>query len=350
MPLLNKKKGGTMKPRFSRIAVVFLVVISLTALLFSACAAPKPAEVEQLTVWHSLASVVPWIVADREGFFAEQGLNVDVRPTQEDEPPFLAGKTPISETSSWEVAEYRLEGEDVVLYGTAGCIRFFNGIAIRPGDTGKYKSVQDMLGKKLGNPGFGTGTWRAFVGLAKYVWGIEAEKDFENVTASPGALLGLLDKGEIEGALLFSGQTMAAVATGLPLVFRFDEAWEEKTGQPLLITSNVARASWLKENLDVARRLQAALDKAIAWMAQYPEQFSIGGRYEMQAGDSGWLKTEESAQLMQKWLKEGLYYTTSDLYTQAWVDSAHDFNVVVYGQDAPPKGEVFWSPAELKSK
>jgi len=339
-----------MERRFIRITIIFVVVLSLVALLFSACAAPKPAEVEQLVIWASPASAVPWLVADREGFFEEQGLSVDVRPTQEDEPPFLAGQTPLSETSSWEVAEYRIEGEDVVLYGTAGCIRFFNGIAVRAEDAGKYRSVQDLLGKKLGNPGFGTGTWGAFVGLAKYVWGIEAETAFENVTASPGALLGLLEKGEIEGALLFSGQTMAAAATGLPLVFRFDEAWEAKTGQPLLITSNVARTSWIKENLAVARGLHKALDKAIAWMAQYPEQFSIGGRYEMHAADAGWLGTPESAQLMQKWLKEGLYYTTSDLYTQAWVDSAHDFNVVVHGDKAPPKEEVFLSPAELRGE
>ena len=335
---------------FYRIVVVSVVVLSLVALLFSACAPAKPAEVEKLTIWGSPASAVPWIVAEREGFFAEQGLNIEVRPTFEDEPPFLAGQTPLSETASWEVAEYRIEGEDVVLYGTAGSIRFFNGIAVRAEDSGKYRSVQDLVGKKLGNPGFGTGTWRAFVGLAKKAWGIDAETAFENVTASPGALLGLLEKGEIEGSLLFSGQTMAAAAAGLPLVFRFDEAWEATTGQPLLITSNVARTAWLRENLDVVRGLQAALDKAVAWMAQYPGQFGTGGKYEMEASNAGWLKTPESAQLMQKWLREGLYYTTSDLYTQAWIDSAHDFNVVVHGDKAPPKGEVFFPPAELRGK
>jgi len=327
---------------------MLVVVVSLVALLFGACAAPKPAAVEQLTIWGSPASAVPWIVADREGLFEEQGLNIDVRPTFEDEPPFLAGQTPLSETAAWEVAEYVIEGEDVLLYGTAGCIRFFNGIAIRAADSGKYRSVQDLLGKKLGNPGFGTGTWGAFTGLAKEAWGIDTETAFENVTASPGALLGLLEKGEIEGALLFSGQTMAAAAAGLPLVFRFDEAWEATTGQPLLITSNVARVGWLMENMDVARGIHAALDNSIAWMAQYPTHFGTGGRYEMEASNAGWLKTPESAQLMQKWLVEGLYYTTSDLYTDAWVDSAHKFNVVVHGAKAPPKDKVFLPPAELK--
>ncbi len=335
---------------FYRIVVVSMVVLSLVALLFSACAPATPAAGEQLTLWASPASGVPWVVAEREGFFEEQGLDIDVRVTQEDEAPFLAGKTPLSETASWEVAQYRIEGEDVMLYGTAGSVRFFNGIAIRPEDSGKYRSVQDLVGKKLGNPGFGTGTWRAFVGLAQKAWGIDAVTAFENVTASPGALLGLLEVGEIEGALLFSGQTMAAVATGLPLVFRFDDAWEATTGQPLLITTNIARTAWLKENLDTARKIQAGLDKAVGWMAQYPGQFGVGGRYEMEAADAGWLKTPESGQLMQKWLREGLYYTTSDLYTQAWIDAAHDFNVVVHGNQAPPKAETFLSPAELRGE
>ncbi len=339
-----------MKRRSIYVAVIFVVVLSLVALLFPACAAPKPAAVEQIIVWHSPVAAVPWIVADREGFFEEQGLDIDVRVTQEDEAPFLAGKTPLSETASWEVAQYRIEGEDVMLYGTAGSVRFFNGIAIRPEDSGKYRSVQDLVGKKLGNPGFGTGTWAAFTGLSKKVWGIDTETAFENVTASPGALLGLLETGEIDGALLFSGQTVAAQASGMPLVFRFDQAWEEATGQPLLIVSWVARTPWLRENVDTMRRVNAAADMAIAWMAQYPEQFGLGGRYEMNASNAGWLKNEATNKLIQKWLTEGLYYVTNDIYTQAWIDSAHDFNVVVHGDKAPPKNELFWPPEDLKSK
>lgn len=337
-----------MKRRFSHSAIIFVVGLSLVAVLFAACAAPKPAAVEKLTIWHSPASAVPWIIAEKEGFFTEQGLDIDVRPTFEDEPPFLAGQTPISGTASWEVAEFRIEGEDIMVFGTAGGTRFFNGIAIRAEDAGKYRSVQDLVGKKLGNPGFGTGTWGAFTGLAKKAWGIDTMTAFKNVTASPGALLGLLETGEIEGALLFSGQTVAAAATGLPLIFRFDEAWEAETGYPLLIAGNVARTSWLRENVDVARRITDALDKAVDWMAQYPEQFGVGGRYEMEARNAGWHKTAEVNQLVQKWLRDGLYYAKKDLYSEGWVDSAHAFNVVVHGDKAPPKEEVFWPPAELR--
>ena len=335
---------------FWRRIVLLTVVISLVALLFGACGGPKPGEAEQITIWASPAAGTPMSVAVGEGFFEAQGLNIDIRVTQEDEPPFLAGQTPISSVSAWDAAEYILEGEDVMVCGTGGGTRFFNGIAILPENAGKYTKVQDLVGQKLGNPGFGTGTWAAFTGLANRAWGINTETDFDNVTASPGALLGLLEKGEIEGALLFSGQTVAAQASGFPLVFRFDKAWEETTGQPLLITAWIARKAWLSENVEVMKKINAAMDEAVDWMAQYPDQFSTGGRYEINASQAGWLKSNEANQLIQKWLREGLYFTKNDIYTQAWVDSSQEFNEIVFGDKAPSKAATFWPPKDLASE
>jgi ABC-type nitrate/sulfonate/bicarbonate transport system substrate-binding protein len=293
---------------------------------------------------------MPLVVADEEGYFEAQGLNIDLRITQEDEAPFLAGQTPISHVSSWEIAEYRVEGEDVMLAGTGGCTRFFNGIAIRAEDAGKYQNAQDLVGHKLGNPGFGTGTWSAFTGLAKKAWGIDTETAYENVTASPGALLGLLDTGEIDGALLFSSQTLAAAASGFPLVFRFDQAWEEVTGQPLLIVSFVARTPWLKDNVDTMRKINAAADMAVDYMAQNSHEFAMGGKYEVYSSAAGYLGNEETNQLIQQWLVEGLYYVKNEIYTQAWIDSADQFNTVVLGDKSPPKAELFWPPEDLKAK
>ena len=327
--------------------LVFIVLsLVLLVMLLGACGAPKSAE--KLMIWATPASGMPLAVADREGFFAAQGLNVEIRITQEDELPFLAGQTPVSHISSWEQAEYRIEGEDVMFAGVGGCTRFFNGIAVLPGKP--YRSVQDLLGKKLGNPGFGTGTWAAFTGMSKNVWDIDTETAFENVTASPGALLGLLEKGEIEGALLFSSQTLAAQAMGWPLVFRFDKAWEEATGHPLLIVSWTARTPWLRDNVDTMQKVNAAADMAVDWMAQYPEQFGFGGRYEVNSHAAGYLKNNETNKLIQKWLVEGLYYVKNDIYSQAWIDAAHEFNVIVHGDKAPPKDKLFWPPEDLKAK
>ena len=330
-----------------KLVFIILALVLLTMLL-GACGAPK--EAEKLMMYASPASGMPLVVADREGFFEAQGLNIDLRITQEDELPFLAGQTPISHVSAWEQAEYRIEGEDVMLAGVGGCTRFFNGIAIRAEDAGKYRSAQDLVGQKLGNPGFGTGTWGAFTGLAKTAWGIDTETAYENVTASPGALLGLLDTGEIDGALLFSSQTLAAQASGFPLVFRFDQAWEEATGQPLLIVSWTVRTPWLRDNVETMQKINAAADMAVDWMAQYPEEFGFGGKYEVHSAAGGYLKNEETNQLIQKWLVEGLYYVKNDIYTQEWIDAAHEFNVTVHGDKAPPKAELFWPPEDLRAK
>jgi ABC-type nitrate/sulfonate/bicarbonate transport system substrate-binding protein len=287
-------------------------------------------------------------VAAGEGFFEKQGLNVDIRITQEDEPPFLAGQTPISSVSAWDCAEYIIEGEDVMICGTGGGTRFFNGIAVRPDSP--YQSVQDLVGQKLGNPGFGTGAWAAFEGLSKYAWNIDAQNDFDNVTASPGALLGLLETGEIEGALLFSGQTVAAQATGFRLIFSFSEAWEELTGQPLLITAWVARTTWLQDNIETMRKINAAMDEAVDWMARYPDQFGIGGRYEINASQAGWLGSDDTTKLIQSWLRDGKYFVKNDIYTQAWIDASQEFNNIVFAGQEPAKEALFWPPEDIATK
>ena len=129
LPNERKEESLTM---VKRTIVLLIVGLSLVALLFGACGAPKSTGVEPIAIWASPAAAVPMAVADGEGFFEEQGLNIDLRVTQEDEPPFLAGQTPISSVSAWDAAEYRLQGEDVMIVGIGGGTRFFNGIAVRP--------------------------------------------------------------------------------------------------------------------------------------------------------------------------------------------------------------------------
>jgi ABC-type nitrate/sulfonate/bicarbonate transport system substrate-binding protein len=330
---------------------MFVVVLSLVALLFSvACAPAKPAEAEQIPLWSSPNAAVPVAVAVQEGFFEELGVNIDLRVTFEDEPPFLAGKTPITQISSWEVAKEVAAGEDIMVAGVGGAVRMFHGLAVQPENyPNPYGSVQDLVGKKLGIPGFGTGVWAAFAGFTKFAWDIDAEEDFEITTASPGALLGLLETGQIDGALLFASQTIAAMATGFPLVFNFADAWEAETGQPLMIVSWVARTGWLKDNIETMRSINAAMDKAVDWAAAHPEEFNVGGRYEIYARQAGWLNSEETTALLLDWLVKGKHYTKQeDFYTQEWIDAAHKFSVASLGDSAPPKDKVFWPVEDLR--
>ena len=271
-----------------------------------------------------------FLVADGEGFFAEEGIDANISVTDEDIGPFFAGQSEVALISSWEVGEFINDGEEIAVFGTAGTTTYFNGIAVTAENfPDPYGSIEDLVGTKLGIPGFGTGTWAATT-------------DCDVVEASPGALLGLLETGEIQGALLFSGQTLTAIGSGdFELVFRFDQEWNQVTGQPVSISMLAARTSWLDENPDLAQSLVTALDKAVVWMVANTTEFAEGGKYESIAQDAGWLNDDTTNLAVQAFISAETYYTRESLYTDAYIDSSYEFVLVVL-PDAPPQDVIFY--------
>lgn len=337
-----------------RAMVLLLVGMTLAGTqLLSACGSKSPAtqSAAPISFWAAPTSAVPIVVAQREGYFSEVGLNIDPRPSIDNKSPFLAGKSPFVVSSPWEVAQERMRGEDIMVAGTGGQTRFINGIVIRKADAEKYKHAKDLIGKKLGNPGFDSGVWIALEGVAKSEWGIDARNAFQNVTAGPGALLGLLEKGEIEASLLYSGQTIAGLASGnFVMLFGFDTFWQQKTGYPLCVGTLVARGPWLRQNVDTVRKINSAMDKAATWMSQHPDEFNIGGRYESYSRDAGWLANTDTIKEVMKMIVEWRMFTKAEMYTDDWVKAHQEFNNILFGDKSPPAKDIFWPPADLKAK
>jgi len=306
-----------------------------------------PAETTSMDFHMGPTNAPAFLVADGEGFFEQEGIDANVSVTDEDLAPFLAGQAEVALVAPWEVATFIQEGEEIAVFGTAGTITYFNGIAVRAEDyPDTYGSIEDLVGTKLGQPGFGTGTWAAFEGYVRSQFGLDARQDFEPVEASPGALLGLLETGEIQGALLFSGQTLSAVGSGdFELVFRFDEEWASVTGEPLSIATLTARRTWLDENPELAAAVIRALDRAAEWMADNPQEFAEGGKYEGLAEDAGWLTDDITNQAVQQFIADGTYYTRQSLYTDEYIDSTYQFIEIVV-EDPPPVDEIFYRVEE----
>jgi ABC-type nitrate/sulfonate/bicarbonate transport system substrate-binding protein len=308
---------------------------------------PAPAETTSMDFFMGPTNAPAFLVADGEGFFEEEGIDANVSVTDEDIAPFLAGQAEVALVAPWEVATFINEGEDIAVFGTAGTITYFNGIAVRAENYPEpYGSIEDLVGTRLGNPGFGTGTWSAFEGFVRSQYGLNATQDFQPVEASPGALLGLIETGEIDGALLFSGQTLSAVGSGtFELVFRFDEEWASVTGEPLSIATLTARQSWLEENPDLAAAVIRALDSAAEWMADNPQEFGSDGKYSGLAEDAGWLVDDITNQAVQEFIADGTYYTRQSLYTDEYIDSTYQFIEIVV-EDPPPVEEIFYRAEE----
>lgn len=350
-------RHGLIAGRYRPMALL-LSLLAISAVLVAGCVgplAPATSGTGTPTVEVRLnPSQVATAVAQEEGLFE----NLNVKYTKvgygESAALFLANRDAIGFESPWEVARFRAEGEDISFFGTAGALNFWNGVIIRKADADKYKSIKDLVGKKLGQPGFGSGTWQAFEIIAKSVDGIDAKTQFQLVEADPGALLGLLQKGEIDAALNFAGQAATAMASDeFELLYSFTRTWEKATGQPLIINGVIGRRDFLEKNPDVARRFIEGTNRGVQWMKEHPEALRPGGKYADWTRGEGWHRDAATTDLIVKLLQDGKWYFTQDLYTNAWVDSTYQFiqqGKGVLAPEVPPKDEVFFLPERLQAK
>ena len=313
-----------------------------------AAATPAPAEDYKLHM-RMTPSNVAWVVAQEEGLFEGIDLDWELVGYGESAQLFVAGTDPVGQESPWEAAVFQSQGEDIVYFGTPAALTFYNGIVIRTADAGKYKSLTDLKGKKFGIPGFGTGSYQAFEILAKTLSDMDTKADLQLVEADPGALVGLLETGEIEGMINFTGQTALAVTKPetFTLLVNFNTEFFKKTGANLVINGPMARRAWLDENRDVADRLIEGVDKGIQWLKDNPDTLKKGGKYAHITEGEGWYQTPETEAFLIDLFLKGEYYYTADMFTQAWVDAVYGFiqsGEGVLAETIPPIEQIFYLP------
>lgn len=118
-----------------------------------------------------------------------------------------------------------------------------------------YKTFPDLKGKKIGNFARVTGAYFFSAVIAKEKK-LDIEKDFQNIPAETGALIALLERGEVEAINMFEPHTTRLVLSGkYRVLLDFDIELEQLFGAPPLKSS----VGVLKETVEK----QAALVKAI---------------------------------------------------------------------------------------
>lgn len=322
------------------------------ALILSACGGGGAgADGDKILITADPSGLAAFVAQD-EGFFEDEGVDVEVSTAGYDQAGSLliTGDTQIAWMGPLEAAQYAGEGEDFKYMSTAGALNMYNGVVVRAEDADKYKTINDLEGKKLGQPGFGTGTWADFAVFATMFYGIDdAEAAFNTATADSGALLALLEKGEIDAALLFAAESAAASHSDkFESIFSFTETMQDELGQPMAITGGVATGEWLDENAEDADAVTAALDRASVWIKEHPQEFAEDGKYAKYAKDNGWFASEETTAAILDLLKSGNYYLTSDTYTDEWREAVYE--VVKNGEgtlvDSVPEIDDFLAPAK----
>jgi ABC-type nitrate/sulfonate/bicarbonate transport system substrate-binding protein len=121
-----------------------------------------------------------------------------------------------------------------------------------------YKSFGDLKGKKIGNFARVTGAYFFSAVIAREKK-LDIEKDFQNVPAETGALIALLERGEVEAINMFEPHTTRLVLSGkYRVLLDFDIELEQIFGAPPLKST----VGMLKETVEKQPQLVKALRSA----------------------------------------------------------------------------------------
>ena len=253
------------------------------------------------------------------GIFEEQGIDLTVEYL-----PFPAQVQSITggeiDTAMVSVLPYLSnvnKGEDLVTYGFDGCLQSINALYVLA--SSDYETIQDLQGQRIGVWSFGSSTVQAFQAVVAEETGLDLRQDFETTTAPPPALVGLLQDGEIDGAIDVSGLTITMESQ--PDTFRnvrqLNQMWLDRAGHTLPLTSWWSYSDWYEQNTDAAAGLVAGANEAAKYWRE--NTASILEEY----GEPASIDTQAKIDVCVEWAGEGQIFSADT--DQDFVDATWDF-------------------------
>jgi len=171
------------------------------------------------------------------------------------------------------VAEARLKGQDIVIFGP----KISNhGSWLVKGDS-PYQSLKDLKGKRIATLAATSDTYR-HARMAAALHGFDLRKDFEVVHGAPVANLALFNRGDVEAIITIEPNATRIIGQGAREIVRVADQWKQATGDsaPLFLVGNGARREWIQANRDTARkvaRLFLSVNKLITDKPELAGQF-----------------------------------------------------------------------------
>jgi ABC-type nitrate/sulfonate/bicarbonate transport system substrate-binding protein len=324
-----------------------VVGLGLVATACSVGATPSPTTAFKIPM-QLTPSNPSWAIADDQGFLKGIDLDWTLVGYGESAQLFAAGTNPIGQESPWEAAAYTASGDEISYFGTASATNFNSGVIIRAEDASKYQTLTDMKGKKIGIPGYGSGTWAAFQVMVKILYNLNAKADFQTVEGDPGTMEGLLQTKAVDGAIAFTGGTFHMLANpNYKMLFELSAEWKKKTGSGLTIDGQMARRKWLDEHTEIAKNLVAGIDQGLQYLKDHPELVKKGGKYEQFWQGQGLLVDDATYNKAVAELKAGNLQFGASTFTKDWTDDVYDFvnqGAGILAPTIPPKDKVFYLP------
>jgi len=260
-----------------------LVTLFFIAFLSNSVQAQTPRKVK-LTIPVVALSMTPVYLAKAKGFFAEEGLDVDVTSTGGGGPDIralIAGEVDFSFTTGDNVILAYQEGKPLVMVVSALNKLFINwamhkevakakGITETTPLQEKLKSLKGLI-VGMTNPAALTAHLAHFViRKAGYV----PQQDVQIIPIGAGPTwLAALENRKVDVALTAPPVPETAIARGHAIMFINNAKGEDPSISEFLMENLIARPETLKKDPDLVRRMVRALVKANKWaLSSTPEQ------------------------------------------------------------------------------
>lgn len=253
---------------------------------------------------------VPSLVAADQGFFQDEGINVEIMPVRRGTiaiEAIVAGSMQFAEVST--VALFAAVDNGIPLVTIGAGSRGFTGKMIGAPDIGDVQSLADLKGKRIGIQ-VGTGVHGVFLMLLKKQGLSESDFEISNVrvTDMPTAMS---SKGTFDAVLGWEPMMQRTVEAGYGKEIISADQFQNMAGitYPLVL---VADRNWVAENRDTVQAFVNAYARAHKWIREHPEEaLNLYTKYIADAGSP--LETE----IVRKMLFEvdkfgGVHFIPSD--------------------------------------
>ena len=135
------------------------------------------------------------------------------------------------------------------------------------------KGMSELKGKRIGLFGGANAatTWLFRVVSVKY-FGFAPTKDAKVHFGAPPLLIGMLDRGELDGVLILDPFITQLLETGkYRSIGNPGNIWRDKTGQQPMLVSVTVNEPWARANPEVVKRFVAAYKEALGYLKNRPE-------------------------------------------------------------------------------
>lgn len=258
--------------RGAALALLMAIMATASVLTLRGVATSQPTDAVEVGIIDGGTGRLVRMVIEKYRLDARNGLQVKWVPYSTPavgNSLFALGKFPVySSMNPTALVRFRNEGKDIVAVWSSLKLNLY--VVVKK--ESPYMKLADLRGKRLGITGWTTDSTVALVSLARQLDRLDLKKDFNAVVAAPPALVGLLEKGEVDAIYIYEPFVMKLLLSGrYRQVMDAGAEWERVHGQPFLMSTIGVYESYAKSNPAVVRKVVATWKDAFELISRKPD-------------------------------------------------------------------------------